>query len=153
MRTNSKYPSYISGDGFPAFTSSPAIMTEKDSFQPVLEKRHSIISWKILLRKHNKLRNDKQKATLISLMTNLPGWLDILVSMPSLGEFEANAICTPWPLRCLISRLAPGRALMLHHLQHIIANSERWEESSEFQHKKWEPGRILKEVIYFLDKV
>jgi hypothetical protein len=27
--------SYISGDGFPVLTSSPAMMTEKDPFQPV----------------------------------------------------------------------------------------------------------------------
>lgn len=27
--------SYISGDGFPALTSSPPMMTEKDSFQPI----------------------------------------------------------------------------------------------------------------------
>ena len=34
--------SHISGDGFPAVTSSPPIMTEKDSFQPITGNNEKI---------------------------------------------------------------------------------------------------------------
>jgi hypothetical protein len=37
--------------------------------------------------------------------------------MLSLGEFDAKAIGTPLLFKCLINRLAPGSALMLHHLK------------------------------------
>jgi hypothetical protein len=36
--------------------------------------------------------------------------------MLDLGEFEAKAVGTPLLIKCFISRVAPGRAFMLHHL-------------------------------------
>lgn len=47
----------------------------------------------------------------------IPWWEDILLSMSDLLEFEANANGTPWLLKCLIKRSAPGSALMLDHLK------------------------------------
>jgi hypothetical protein len=40
--------------------------------------------------------------------------------MSDLGEFEAKAVGTPLLLKCFISRLAPGRGFMLHHLHYEV---------------------------------
>jgi hypothetical protein len=40
--------------------------------------------------------------------------------MLDVGEFEAKAVGTPLPLKCFISRLAPGRGFMLHHLHYEV---------------------------------
>jgi hypothetical protein len=47
----------------------------------------------------------------------LPLWHEILASMFDFGEFEAKAMGTPFFLKCLINLLAPGKGLILHHLQ------------------------------------
>lgn len=49
-------------------------------------------------------------------MQYLPWWLDIFVSMFAFGELDASAIGTSCRFKCFINRLAPGSALILHHL-------------------------------------
>lgn len=50
----------------------------------------------------------------------IPLWWEIFAYMYSVEEFEARAIGTPFFVRCLIIRLAPGNALASLHLSQFV---------------------------------